>query len=232
MRLPIFRPWCRLAPLLLAACGGGGGDGSANGERYAVSQVWATMLTQPSTWTTSGVGSDGRTWRLSSTFAPGSDAAFPVSGDTAQRTTQLTSVTVDGASQGSAAITLYFSGSPPTLLGDQDDTGQCGAAISSSLPPDEAQLGQSGPLATVRDLIDCPQTRAWNGLRQHDWSLETEGAIVFFCFKTSLMAASGSPLLGVSNECYETTTTGALGPRARVSLSIVQPAFELVARNY
>ena len=45
MRLPMFRPWCRLAPLLLAACGGGGGDGSANGERYAVSQAWATLLT-------------------------------------------------------------------------------------------------------------------------------------------------------------------------------------------
>lgn len=235
MRLRTCRLWYSLATLFLAACGGGGSDGGGNVGGYAVAQAWTTLLTRPSTWTTSGVASDGQTWQLASTFTPEADALFPPFGQTARRTTQLTEFAINASPQGGAAITMFFSGDapdPPTLLGDQDDTGQCGATIRRSTPPQDAQPGQSGELALVRDLINCTQTNAWNGLRQHDWSLETEGAIVFFCFKTSLLAASGSPLLGVSNECYETTLAGTLGPSARVSLNIVQPAFELVTRNY
>jgi hypothetical protein len=231
MPLTALRSLCRLMPLLLAACGGGGGDSGGSGELYEPQRAWTTLLTQPSAWTTRGVASNGQNWELAVSFAPGANAPSPVTGDLMRPTTQTTVFTVDGATPGTAAITSYVGGDG-LLQGDLDDTGQCGFAVFNAPVPETAFVGQSGQFATLRDLLDCNRTTAWNGLRQFDWSLETEGAIVFFCVKTSLISASGSPLLGVSNECYETTATGSLGPRARVELRIVQPPFELVTRNY
>ena len=240
---------CIAASIVLAACGGGGGSsstsetpatapglpssgGSGTATTYNAQMAWNNLLSTTRTWTVSGVASDGKTYELTLSIAPGGTLVFPVTGATTSR-----AVFRNGLKEGSTVlqdvVNEQFFDSEYRMLGTRvttdGGTPTCSKTeVVAALPLSAAPAGATGPLYAGTTLAECTTTAAQLGTSYHTWSLLAEGGVTYFC------VASSNRFLGESTDrlsetCVETDAAGKLGAKARIQLLL--PGFSVIAKN-
>ena len=226
---------------LLAACGGGGGgdSGLSVSTPYAVGQGYANLLAANRSWTTTGVGSDGRTYTFTLQTQRLADAAFPLTGVTAARVRQTSTVTASSPSPVNSPSTTdsYYSLSTGLLIGTYSpDDGSCSRVTASTALPAQATAGGTGPLTTEAELNGCTSTSAQTATTTSTWSLVAAasangGAFALLCENASIVG-SGTVTSGTAAYCVEIGTDGSLGSRAKLTINVPSLPFSLTATNY
>jgi hypothetical protein len=212
--------------LVLVACGGGGGGGGGGSSTtYDVAAAYQNLLTTTTHWDLTGTDSLGLAWTIRLDGAPQPNGTFPLTGEAAGRLAFTVSATAAGVSE-SGTSTYYYNSSSPAreLIGLALPDGTCVRTSTFTVPPAAASVGSSGPLAAMTAYASCTAGAPAMGTADYRWSLLSDGGVVLFC----LTSSDGG---GVSEEdCLEAGTDGALGTRARVTLTA--PGYQLVAKNY
>jgi predicted small secreted protein len=217
----------------LAGCGGGG-DGAGSDVSvgpYQIKTAVRNLVTTANSWATiSGRGSDGNTYALTLSSAPLSDGVFAVTGATTARYAQTSTVRINAGTPSTTTSTGYYNASDVTPVGSSSSDGTCSLVTASTVLPDLANLGASGAFGNSSKLAACSSSATVTATSTTTWSMESESGVALLCSNTQYLTGAS---LGIESDCYEITTSGALGTRARVSITVTSPAsFTLVARNY
>jgi len=228
--------WCGIAVSVLAGCGGGGGDPPPPPPppaTYAVRAALANLLTVGGSWTVSGTASDGSAYSLTFGFAPAASAPFPVSGEMAERSIETVSTNAGGVDLGSSTLTYYFHAADLAFVGIAADDGTCSSMSSNTALPATASPGASGALYAENDYDNCSGGTVPPDTTVGRWSLETDAAVNLLCWTQVTPGPPAAPLATISY-CFEVAADGALGSKARVSVSSAafSPPFSLTARNF
>jgi len=224
--------------MLLAGCGGGGGDSGVIPPTtdFNARAAWQNLLLTGGTWVVSGTGSNGAAYEATLAIAAvaGADAVFPPSGNSYARTTITSTLKQNGVSLGTG-VNEYFRdagllvqairGTPP------GSAPSCAQATASALPPTAAKVNASGALMTLNDLTSCAAGALANGTETATWSIEFERAFVFLCLNSTSRDTTNQ-VTSTENDCVQIVEDGTLGTRARVTINFPNPAFNLVARNF
>lgn len=239
-----------LASALLAGCGGGGSSGSGpeaspatsspqlpsavrpSASSYDALRAWTNLHSTTRSWTVSGVASDGKSYELSLTTAPGGSMVFPVSGATATQTV-FRNVLKEGATLVQDVTNEQFLDAQYRLLGARvtapaTPTTCSKTEVIAALPLAGILAGTTGPLYAATTLADCSATATPLGTSYHTWSVLDDGAVVYFCV-TSSNRFIGETSEQVSETCIQTDASGTLGAKARIRL--VLPGFNITATN-
>ncbi|HET9822872.1 MAG TPA: hypothetical protein VFQ16_13705 [Burkholderiaceae bacterium] len=210
--------------LLLGACGGGS-DGNVDPTTYNVAAAYQNLLTTTHHWALAGTDSLGFAWTMQLDGAPLPAGAFPMTGEAAGRLALTVSASAAGTSD-TGTMTYYFNGTSAAreLIGIEMPDGTCARASTFTVPPAVASIGSSGPLAAMTAYASCTAGAPAAGGIDYRWSIVRDGSVVLFCMSSE--DGSGSSEV----DCLEVATDGALGARARVTLTM--PGYQLIAKNY
>jgi hypothetical protein len=217
-----------MAALLLAACGGGGGD-SAPPQSYALDAAQGHLLTEPSSRTMTGTGSDGQTYTITLAFTPLAAAPFPVNGIVSSVVRQTMTVTSPAGGTGSVDLSIFFNAPDLALVGWDYGDGTCSLGTASTALPTTASLGTGGPLFVQSDLDGCTGGAAPVGTSTTRWTLESDGGVSLLCWNMTAKDLTGAAN-GQLVSCFEVNPDGTLGGKARFSIS--DSTFSISARNF
>jgi len=225
---------------LLAGCGGGGSGGDAgipSTTNYAVASAYRNFASASFDITATGTGSDSNRYTVRVQQERLSDAAFPVTGNTARVIRQTLTVSAAGRTATTAG-NQYFDAVTLAPLGSYvPETGECTRTTGYTPLPAVANVGANGALGTESDLAACSPTAAVTDTTNTRWSLEAArgadgGSFALLCQGSEAVASANSPS-GAVSICIEIATDGSLGNRLRFFTRIANsPLFELTATNY
>ena len=227
---------------LVAACGGGGGSGGGSApppppppppppaSGFNANMAWRNLLTGATThlWSVTGTASNGNAYTITLASAAASgQAVFPVNG-TAYSAGDITgTIGISNLGLQSSTSRSYYDPTTFVVAGTRttvnSNAATCSTTTASLAPPTATALGTSGALQSLNDLDGCLPTSAVVGTSTTTWSVEADGVVNLFCLNTTASTYSES-------DCFEVSTDGTLGARARISLT--QPTLTLVAKNY
>jgi hypothetical protein len=227
------------AAMLTAACGGGGGDAGQNAfipptDDYNALAAWQNVLTQPAAWVVAGTASDGNVYELRLGTAPVGNSTFPVTAAAANRTDFGSSIRRGGSVLGSGNAELYY-GNDFRSIGSRSEVfvptpaESCGQVTMADLPPAAAKVGSSGALYTMAELAACTSGAGVTGSIEARWAIEFHAGTVYFCIDTTRSDLLTPPNLTTEKDCVQISASGAVGSRARISLS--EPGFTITAVN-
>ena len=218
------------ATLVVAGCGGGGGDAGIPGTaQYAVQSAYRNLLNATATWSVSGTGSDAAAYRIDLGLRPAAAAVFAVTGATGSVSEQFQRLVRNGAVLAEGTTRVYFNAGTLALLGSDDGDGTCGVATGNTALPTTATIGASGALTSDNELAACSAGAAVTGSSTTTWSLEAESGFALLCLNVALRNAAGASD-GTGAQCIEIAGDGSLGARVRMRLDF--SGFSLTARNY
>lgn len=196
---------------------------------YDVARAWRNLLTGTNSWTLTGIASDGSNNQLTLAIKPGPTSAFPYTGVIGGRAEWTLNSKVNGVPDPADVNYLFFDTATYGLFGLQNLTdGTCSSATAGSPLPVAAPLGAGGAFYTRNDYLGCAPSSALDGNAVVVWSLESDSGHIFFCFTETSRSNTGT-LRNTNSFCFETDSSGALGPKARISFS--EPGFSLTLRN-
>ena len=223
-----------LVAAILAGCGGGGSDAGVPGTAsYAVAAANHNWLTSGGQWTTTGRGSDGQNYSLTFSSQPLANGVFALTGATTARTQQSLTFAVVGGQSITSGVVQYFNAATDALIGDFDaGEGSCSRTDTNGVLPATAAIGAGGTLYTESLLASCNPTAAVVSADTVTWSLENDGGVILMCQNSVSPEAAGTTSSGTVGLCVEINGAGALGSRARVSVSLPGLPFSLTTRNY
>ncbi|HUG25722.1 hypothetical protein [Piscinibacter sp.] len=229
---------------LLTACGGGGGGGTPSPppapapapapapspEGFDLGAAWRNFLTVTNRWDVTGTADNGSDYTITLSTAAGGDQTF--SGVT-YATTETTALwTVESLPFARIESVTYYDEATHIAVGTSTivnaDPEKCSAVVSMTLPPADAEVGDSGELQQLEDLDGCANNSAQTGTSTTTWSLEEHADVTFFCQNTEARDMANAVLVNEST-CIEVAQDGTLGDKARVHVE--QPAFTLLATN-
>ena len=206
-----------LLPAALAGCGGGGGAVTPYppATPFAVAAANHLLLTAGGTWRMSGSASDGSGFNVEVSFTPLADGVFPLTGAPAAREQQTASGSLAGNMLSKINSVSYFNPGNDALIGDTNSgDGSCGRVTSNTA------------------LTSCSPDASPASTNTTTWSLETDRGVTLLCLNTSTVDLRTPSDSGTVSYCVETAPDGTLGDRARISISLLDGSFSLVARNY
>ena len=237
----------------LVACGGGGG-GTTDVPAPAVTtpapaqlsalNAWKALMTTGGTWSTSGKSSDGSTYDLTTVITPKGVAALKtVTGfepvGAAIPSTNFNSSEVVTTTRKNGAL----AGSDTKLFYLDQTTTAIRYLIAPSLPscvptdsngqvPSTTALNTSGFMFTGYDnaysnSICYSNPFVFGTTYRLTWSYESESSLPLFCVNYT---TTKSGVATVQSSCFETTAAGAIGTKAR--LSVTSGTFTLISKNY
>ena len=218
------------ATLIVAGCGGGGGDAGIPGTtQFAVQSAYRNLLNATATWSLTGIGSDAAAYRIDLGLRPAAAAVFAVTGTTGSVSEQFQRLVRNGSVLGEGTTRVYFNASTLALLGSDDGDGTCSVVTVNTALPMTATIGASGALTSANDLAACSAGAAVVGSSTTTWSLEAESGFALLCQNAVLRNAAGATD-GTGAQCIEIAADGSLGARMRMRLDV--GSFSLTARNY
>ena len=181
-------------------------------------------------WEVTGTASDGKDYAITLSTAAGGDQTF--SGVT-YATTEATALwNIAGLPFARIESVTYYDEATYIAVGTstivQADPAVCSAVVSMTMPPDDAEVGDSGVLQQLEDLDGCANNSAQTGTSTTTWSLEEHADVTFFCQNTEARNMSNAVLVNEST-CIEVAQDGTLGDKARIQVE--QPNFTLLATN-
>ena len=181
----------------------------------------------------SGSASDGSGFNVEVSFTPLADGVFPLTGAPAAREQQTASGSLAGNMLSKINSVSYFNPGNDALIGDTNSgDGSCGRVTSNTALPASALVGASGPLSSDTALTSCSPDASPASTNTTAWSLETDRGVTLLCLNTSTVDLRTPSDSGTVSYCVETAPDGTLGDRARISISLLDGSFSLVARNY
>jgi hypothetical protein len=219
------------AVVLVSACGGGGGYAGTPAGTFDVNAGWRNLLTGTRNFTLTGTGPEPEQVRYTVAYGltPAPVAPFPVTGVSGSRLVETITLTPASGTPSSGTSTIYFDPGILALIGTQDSDGTCARATSATAPPSSALSGATGALASVNNLNGCATNSTTTSTENIVWQLVADSGISLLCIN------SGPATTGTQSSCVEIIGSGALGNRARITVSIPLPAggtFSLTARNF
>lgn len=218
------------ATVIVAGCGGGGGDAGIPGTtQYAVQTAWRNLLNATATWSLTGTGSDAATYRIDLGLRRAAAAVFAVTGATGAVSEQFQRLVRNGSVLGEGTTRVFFNADTLALLGSDDGDGTCSVATSNTALPTTATIGASGALTSDNDLAGCSAGAAVLGSTTTTWSLEAESGFALLCQNAVLRNAAGATD-GTGAQCIEIAADGSLGMRMRMRFDF--SGLSLTARNY
>ena len=236
------------AALSLALAGCGGGDSGTDvfnppDDVFNVRAAWTTLLAGgPRGWTLTGTVNDGKTYEIALGVAPVANSSFPLTGVPANRTDLTTNVRLTNSTTApAAALTELYYDDLLRVLGTRQTSSlalegaeNCSFATAAAVPPLQAEIGDGGALFDADLLGSCDPSSTRVATISTTWSLEfdTQANISFFCVKTMQTDTMTPPRVWTEQDCVETDVRGALGLRARITVSDSGTGLQLVARNY
>jgi hypothetical protein len=228
-----------VALAVLAACGGGGGDDDdGDSNSYAAFAAWENFIIDGGSWSGiagNGTGADTAAFVATLDADLVADAAFPPTGVVYDRVQLASTLTRNGAPNGSGTIEYFLDAQrrvQGVLSRAPGATDECARTTTAGVPPASAMIGASGTLMETQVLANCTAGAAVVGTTATTWRLESVGGRPLFCID-SVQRNNNGDNLGSEKDCFEITTAGALRPGARVVLSLPgNPGFGLDARNY
>jgi len=218
-----------VAVVLASACGGGGGYAGTPAGTFDVNTGWRNLLTGTRNFTLTGTGPDKVSYTVAYGLTPAPVAPFPVTGVSGSRLVETITLTPASGTPSSGTSTIYFDAGTLALIGTQDSDGTCARATSATAPPGSALGGATGSLASVNNLNGCATNSTTTSTENIVWQLVADSGISLLCIN------SGPATTGTQSNCVEIIGSGALGSRARITVSIPLPAggtFSLTARNF
>ncbi|WP_298834674.1 hypothetical protein [uncultured Piscinibacter sp.] len=230
--------WIALAcAALMSACGGGDDDSGTSPFVPPTSDFnplvgWQNLLGTGGTWTVSGTGSDNLAYSATLSYAPSTPAVFPVTDTSHDRSILTSTLTQDGVSLGSGTVEFFRSSDfrlEAVRVTPANGAALCSLATASALPPGAAKVFASGALASLNDLNGCLPASLPVGTTESTWTIDFERGIVLLCL-SSVSRDATLQVIGRESDCFQMAEDGTLGTRARVS--IVQPGFTLVMKNF
>ena len=239
----------------LVACGGGGGGSTLSSTVVATPapaqlsalNAWKSLMTSGGNWSTTGKSSDGASYEITTAIAPAVGASMSDSRDVKSPTAvppqkpynmvNLTTTTRrDGKLAGSDTRLLYLDLATfglPYLVNPAHPS--CIPAKSSGLVPVITGLNTSGFLFTgVNNVFTASPPRCAdneffsNTTYRITWSYESDANLPLFCLNVTSTLSTG--VATVESSCFETTAAGAIGSKAR--LSVTSGTFTLISKNY
>lgn len=223
-----------LVTAFLAGCGGGGGDAGVPGTAsYAVAAANHNLLTSGGQWTTTGTGSDGRTYRFTIASQPLPNGVFALTGTTTARAQQTVTFELVGGTSVTTGSTQYFDATTDALIGDySSDDGICTRTDGNVALPATAAVGSHGTLYTESELSGCNSSSTVVSADTVTWSLENDGGVILMCENSASPYVTGTTANGTIGLCVEINAAGVLGSRARVSVNVPGLPFSLTTKNY
>lgn len=224
--------------VLLSACGGGGDSGDSGPPPptadFDVQAAWGQFLTASRSWVVTGTANNLLRYDIGIGLAPGATSVVPISGATAARSDATLQVRENGTLIGNALSETFYDAGTLDLLGvrltPSGGASACSLATSATSPPAAAKIGTSGALATLDERSGCLASSASVGTSSVGWSLEFEAGISYFCVNSTERDLAGA-VLATEADCIEVTPDGALGARARVTITQPGTGFALTARG-
>lgn len=239
----------------LVACGGGGGTTDVPAPavttpapaQLSALNAWKALMTTGGTWSTSGKGSDGATYDLTTVITPKGLAALKtrtgyepvgaaIPSTNFNSSEVVTTTRKNGALAGSDTKLFYL---------DQTTTAiryliapslpSCVPADSNGQVPSTSALNTSGFMFTGYDnaysnSICYSNPFAFGGTTYRlTWSYESEMSLPLFCLNYTTRTW-GQANTTVQSSCFETNAAGMIGTKAR--LSVTSGTFTLVSKNY
>lgn len=224
-----YRLWLAtlVATLLVAACGGRGGNGEPAPTPYSVRMAWAQLLAAPHSWTMTGTDANAQAFTLTLAFTPIADGPFPGTGAMAKRTEATLTVVWAGQSS-TSALTIYLDQLNLSIIGTETE-GSCSVATSNTALPESALIGASGAIFALSDLDSCQNHDVALGTTTSTWSLEIDSGVGLLCWNLTFEGYGGVPI-GTASTCVEISADGNLGTRARFFVTSL--GVEIRARNF
>ncbi len=241
----------------LVACGGGGGGSTdtsapaaAAPAQLSVLNAWKSLMGIGGTWSTSGKGSDGATYDITTAIVPKGVASLnnpkDISGMEPKGTvfprTNFNAVEVTTTTRKGGV----FAGTDTKLIYLDQATSAIAYMIAPDLPscippgsvgqvPGTSALNTSGFLFTGYDnaysnsICYSNPFAVYGTTYRLTWSYESEIGLPLFClnYTTTTWGKANSTL---QSSCFETTALGVIGAKAR--LSVTSGAFSLISKNY
>lgn len=172
------------------------------------------MLTQPRSYSLSGVASDGKTYSLALSFAAASRYNFDdgSSYPTMRITSQLSS---NGVPLSPAFVDYVYDDASGRMLRLNYSDGACGILTKTSSAPTAATVGSSGPLFAGTKAGGCLKIGSLSDLTG-TWSIERDGANMLACMtvQTKFLAVSRTEAY-----CFAVNEGGVPQSAARISLN-------------
>lgn len=196
--------WIAALASLLAACGGGGGDGPAPpaGVTFNMDAAYTRMLSQGQTFGGLRAESQGVVFDLTVRFVPMPDGTFDGVVYKRSDIKVLMSASVLPTPL-DASVTMYYSVSPLRLAGETEPDGFVTKFVPTGNLPASGSPGQSGPYARV--LLYEPGATAPLAEGDVTWSIEPDTATTAWaCFTTGI---AGSTTYD-EKECYRIDQAG------------------------
>ena len=210
------RLWLAAAPLLLAACGGGGSDEAGNTQAYDLDTIITRNL--QAGFEVNGLtarDTAGNTYVLSFSFLPQTDAVF----EGAARKAVRQSITVSGGgnSQTSSGVQYYSTG-PYADAGSLADDGSYSVATSTSPLPTAARVGSGGPMSSFTAYANSSKTviESTTAVR---WLLEADTDSTAFACQVGVITETGGAGSDTVKLCWRVDTSGQV-TGGRVSLTV------------
>jgi hypothetical protein len=242
----------------LVACGGGGGGGPAPTPvvpvtptapaQIAALNVWKSLMVAGGNWSSTGKGSDGATYDITTVVTPAAVATLIdnnfgtiVSNKTYNASNITTTTRKNGAMVGSDTRLFYLDVTTAEIKYLVDPSGpSCSKAKSSSAPPVSAVLNGSGLLFTGEETVYKDSTcssshyQNYSGDGSLTWSYEYEPNVPLFCINYTMskdwLGDGIARRTTVQATCLEVTPSSTVGGKIRMSVS--DTGFTLLAKNY
>lgn len=139
-----------LTALVLAACGGGGDDGTP-ATTYAVNTAQRHLLVDGGSWTLTGPAPSGGNYTVIMTLSPTALGTLII-GNTEHWTSKQTYALHQGGVTIAGGPTLLFDDPGLVIKQTDNNDGTCSVATSNTALPDTASVGASGAFYSLSHL--------------------------------------------------------------------------------
>lgn len=199
----------------LTACGGGSDPVYADPVNAAA--AWQSLYATPRNWNLTGTGSDGLTYTLALSLAPGGSQTFPLTGNTGNTSRQNTTLTASNGTVLNGTQVYFLDPFNTALQGVQYPlTNLCTQATNSVLPPASTPVGTSGVQAQLNSYEGCNLATPVGAVGSLTWGVDYDrtAGVYYFCATANSTDAAGTKYS--ERDCFETTAQGQIGARASV----------------
>lgn len=195
-------------PMVFAACGGGGGDGSPdNPNSYDLNAAMTRAYANGASFTgLTATAANGAVITMGLTLTAAADAMF----EGALRKVSLQTITISAPGVGTetTGATEYYGTNPFRAYGSIDDAGTYGVATATGNLPTAARVGDAGPLSTQVYYADASKATL-TVTATSTWEVQSDGtdSTAWACSKT-LAREVGSATDMLQTLCFRINTAG------------------------